>query len=76
MEEFGRLKWDFLKSFPGLPGRIPDEPVFRQVCIALSDPPGSMDMGKMMGNFPILPELCANSKRKRIPVLWHFRSSA
>jgi hypothetical protein len=31
MEEFGRLKRDFLKSLPGLPGRIPDEPTFRQV---------------------------------------------
>jgi hypothetical protein len=31
MAEFGRLKHDFLKSFPELPNDIPDESVFRRV---------------------------------------------
>jgi hypothetical protein len=30
-EEFGRMKRDFLKTFPGLPHGIPDEPAFRRV---------------------------------------------
>jgi hypothetical protein len=38
--------------------------------------PGALDRGKMMRNLPVLPEVCANSKRKREPVLRRFLGSA
>jgi hypothetical protein len=37
--------------------------------------PGALDRGKMMGDLPVLPEVCANSKRKREPA-FRFLSSA
>jgi hypothetical protein len=37
---------------------------------------GALDMGKMMGNLHWLPVVCANSKRRRLPALWRFLSTA
>jgi hypothetical protein len=39
MEKIGKLKRDFLKGFPELPGEIPDESAFRRVLQCLK-PPG------------------------------------
>jgi hypothetical protein len=45
MEEFGRLKQDFFKKFPGLPDGMPDESTFRKVTSRLDpvQPRKSMD---------------------------------
>jgi hypothetical protein len=45
IEEFGRLKQDFFKEFPGLPDGMPDEPAFRKVTSRLDpvQPRKSMD---------------------------------
>jgi hypothetical protein len=37
--------------------------------------PGAMDLEKVMSNLPMLPEVWANSKRKRVPALRRFLSS-
>jgi hypothetical protein len=37
---------------------------------------GALDREKMMGNLSMLPEVCANSKRKRETAFRRFLSSA